>query len=329
VSEQVPPIEATGERLIPEAYAGELVLAEHIARYALAARIAPGRRVLDAASGEGYGTAMLAAAGPQSIVGVDADPASVAHAHQRYGLDFRVTDVCELPFADAEFDLVTSFETIEHVADPARALDEFARVLDARGLLLVSSPNANEYLEDNPFHVRELAPDEFIGALEARFEHVRRLYQQNFLTSAILDRDTLTLDDYNRPVDLEVRKVAGVGPGRELYCLALCGHGPLPPVDVELAALSDIYEAHHLAAEMRAWQRAQQAFEARATTAERIQSDWEARATEAERIQREWEARATEAERQTVELRATIDRIAASLSWRLTKPLRAVRGRSK
>ena len=131
--EAPPPLEATGERLVPEAFAGELVLAEHLARYLLAARLAPGRRVLDAASGEGYGTAMLAASGAENVIGVDVDAATVAHARGRYGLDFRVGDVSELPFADGEFDLVVSFETIEHVADPEHALSEFARVLGDQG----------------------------------------------------------------------------------------------------------------------------------------------------------------------------------------------------
>jgi ubiquinone/menaquinone biosynthesis C-methylase UbiE len=137
-------LDATGERLIPEAYAGEIVLAEHVARYRLAGRLAPGRRVLDAACGEGYGTAMLAAAGAASVVGVDVDEQTVAHARRRYELDVRVGDVGRLPFADAAFDLVVSFETIEHVPDPEAALNEFTRVLAPDGLLIVSTPNARE-----------------------------------------------------------------------------------------------------------------------------------------------------------------------------------------
>jgi SAM-dependent methyltransferase len=308
-------LEATGERLMPEAFAGELVLAEHVARYLLAARLAPGRRVLDAACGEGYGTAMLAGAGAARVVGVDVDEETVAHARRQYGLDARVGDVGELPFADGEFDLVVSFETIEHVPDPEQVLSEFARVLGDDGLLLVSTPNAREYLVDNPFHVRELTPEELIDALESRFAEVRPLYQQNFLTSAIFDAGTLALADREQRLDLESRKVAGVEPGRELYTLALCGPAGLPALPADVAVLSDVYEAHELAH--------------RAAEAERILRDWHERATEAERLVGEWQARATEAERQTAELRATIERIAGSLSWRLTRPLRAMRGRSR
>jgi hypothetical protein len=116
-------------------------------------------------------------------------------------------------------------------------------------------------------------------------------------------------------LDLEARKVAGVEPGRELYTLALCGPPGLPVLQADVAVLSDVYEAHDLAH--------------RASEAERILRNWHERATEAERLVGEWQARATEAERQTAELRATIERIAGSLSWRLTRPLRAMRGRSR
>ena len=120
---------ATGERLIPELQQGELVHAEHLARYRLAARFARDRRVLDAACGEGYGAGILAAAGAKSVTGVDIDPVTVAHARQRYGLQFERADIAELPYPDDGFDLVVSFETIEHVRDAARVLEEYRRVL--------------------------------------------------------------------------------------------------------------------------------------------------------------------------------------------------------
>src|SRR2546426_8872802 len=108
-------LEATGERLLPDQQRGELVHAEHLARYRFATQFARRRRVLDAASGEGYGTAMLAAAGAGAAVGVELDPDVVAHAREKYGLEFVQGDVCDLPFDESSFDLVVSFETIEHV----------------------------------------------------------------------------------------------------------------------------------------------------------------------------------------------------------------------
>lgn len=328
-------LDATGERLVPDRQHGELVHAEHLARYRLAARLAAGRRVLDAASGEGYGTAMLAEAGAESVAGVDISAEAVAAARERYGLDYREADVAKLPFEDGAFDLVVCFETIEHVEAPERVLAELRRVLAPDGALLISTPNKRESLVDNEFHVREFEPEEFIALLEAIFPAVERLYQQNFLTSAVLDAGRLAADDGRTPLDVELTKVAGVAPGRELYVVALCGTA-LPELDASVAVAADVYEGHRLAQRTVEAERLLAEWHARATEAERIQADWEARATEAERIQADWEERATTAERnvtewhdRATELQSTLDRIAASLSWRLTKPLRAVRGRER
>lgn len=308
-------LQPTGERLIPNAAAGELVLAEHLARYRLAARLAAGKAVLDAACGEGYGAALLRGAGASAVTAVDIDSATAAHAREHHGVDALEGDVTALPFEEDAFDLVASFETIEHVAEPERALDEFARVLRPDGVLIVSTPNPAEYSEDNPYHLRELTLDEFAAALRARFANVRMLYQQTFLTSAILAASSLRSEDATVDLDLQFSKAAGVEPERALYGVAICSDGPLPDIGSDIAIAAEVYEAHALAALYREWQ-------ARATEAERIQAEWEERATTAEGLQREWEGRAVEAERQYRELREVWERTVNSVSWRITKPLR-------
>ena len=158
---------------MPELQHGELVHAEHLARYLVAAELAPERRVLDAACGEGYGTALLAAAGARSAIGVDLDESTIVHARGRHpGPEFVQADVRQLPFEDRAFDLIVSFETIEHVRDPDAVLDELQRVLADDGLLIVSTPNKHQYLVDNEFHEREFAHEEFVALLEARFASV-------------------------------------------------------------------------------------------------------------------------------------------------------------
>ena len=67
----------TGERFTPECV--REIWYEHWHRYAFAQRFAAGKRVLDAACGEGYGTAMLAGTAAQAV-GIDIDAASIAHA---------------------------------------------------------------------------------------------------------------------------------------------------------------------------------------------------------------------------------------------------------
>ena len=167
------PLRATGERLVPDLQHGEVVHAEHLVRYLVAAELAPDRRVLDAACGEGYGTALLAAAGARSAVGVDLDEATIAHAAVRHPVPSSCAATsAQLPFDDGAFDLVVSFETIEHVRDPDAVIDELQRVLAGDGLLLVSTPNKHRYLVENEFHEREFFHEEFVellrGALSER-----------------------------------------------------------------------------------------------------------------------------------------------------------------
>lgn len=222
-----PLVEAV-ERLDPAQFQGELVETEHLARYHWAAAIVPGRTVLDAGSGEGYGCALLAAAGAASCVGVDVAPEAVEHARTAHGSDtveFVTGDVTKLSFEDASFDVVTCFETIEHVGAQERVVSELARVLRPGGTLLISSPNRGVYPPGNPFHERELTAAEFEGLLGQAFAHVRLMRQHNWIVSAVLDDEAFSA---GAAEDLGMRtgKVVGKEPGQELYTLAVCGHSP-------------------------------------------------------------------------------------------------------
>lgn len=153
----------TGERFVPTC-SGEIAY-EHWHRYAFARQFAAGRDVLDAACGEGYGTALLATVA-ERVTGVDIDAKTVEHATAQYGAPGRIRFVegscASLPFEDAQFDVVVSFETIEHLpaADQPRMLAEFARVLKRDGIVVISSPNKRLYSDArdyvNEFHLHEL-----------------------------------------------------------------------------------------------------------------------------------------------------------------------------
>jgi SAM-dependent methyltransferase len=163
----------TGERFVPGTV-GEIWI-EHWHRYHFASRWAAGRRVLDVACGEGYGSALLARHAA-SVVGVDISAQAIGHAQHTYSgvanLEFKCASCTELPLADHSIDLAVSFETIEHIDAQAQFLDELARVLSPEGVLLLSCPNKLEYSDKrnykNEFHVRELYRDELAKLVCAR-----------------------------------------------------------------------------------------------------------------------------------------------------------------
>ncbi len=183
----------TGERFVPAHASGDIAV-EHTHRYAFARRFVAGRRALDAACGEGYGTALLGAVA-EAVIGVDFDEATIAHARSTYAsagnVSFETGSVTALPFADASFTAIVSFETIEHLAadDQPRMLAEFARVLAPDGVLVLSSPNRRRYSDEcgyrNPYHRHELYRADLERLLDGHFAHRRWFHQQPAHASAV------------------------------------------------------------------------------------------------------------------------------------------------
>ena len=101
--------EFTGERFLPS-YSGEIAY-EHWHRYAYARRFVAGKRVLDAACGEGYGTGLLGAVAA-NVIGIDIDIATIDRARATYGdgkqIRFIASSCTGLPLPSASFDVVVS-----------------------------------------------------------------------------------------------------------------------------------------------------------------------------------------------------------------------------
>jgi len=157
---------------------------EHLHRYALSLQFVSGKSVLDIASGEGYGAALLATRA-SFVTGVDIDPAAVLSARQTYrnpNLSFAAGACDAIPLPDASVDAITSFETIEHHDKHEEMLREFKRVLKPGGVLIISSPNKLTYSDEpgyhNPFHVKELYYEQFDSLLKNYFKSVRNYGQR-------------------------------------------------------------------------------------------------------------------------------------------------------
>jgi len=164
--------EFTGERLHDESELFGADLARHRAAYEFAASWLDGARVLDLGSGSGYGTAELPSAAA-FVVGLDRVRPD-AHGRASRAAFVRA-DLRRVPLASAHFDLVLSFQVIEHLDDPSEYLTEIARVLRPGGVALISTPNRLTSDGVNPFHMHEYVADELTECLACHFGAVEML----------------------------------------------------------------------------------------------------------------------------------------------------------
>jgi 2-polyprenyl-3-methyl-5-hydroxy-6-metoxy-1,4-benzoquinol methylase len=241
----VPPLELTGERTLPDVPAENYWFRRHQAVYEwIAARVA-GRRVIDMACGEGYGSDLLARTAA-SVLGVDANPEAYDHARLRYGrenLRFE-RGMVEIHGEPAAYDAVVFLQTIEHVHDPVAVLGHLRSLLRPGGEAYVSTPNvltlapSGAAKSGNPWHLVEYRAEEFerlcghafsdvqlLGVFHARKLRAHalalrlgwdRVHRRLGMTSAFYDRFTpaiATTDFAIRPGD----------PDAALDFLAVCG----------------------------------------------------------------------------------------------------------
>jgi len=161
----------TGERLNDDAVLYGVDLERHRAAYHFAIERAPreGGRVLDLGCGSGYGTSEIAAAHP-SVVGIDRimpDPEC-----RKSGASFLRADLNGIPLAPQSFDLIVSFQVIEHLEDPTVYLNAIRSLLRPGGTALITTPNLLQSDKVNPFHVHEYEAEELRQTLLNFFDDV-------------------------------------------------------------------------------------------------------------------------------------------------------------
>lgn len=184
--------EYSGERFVPGIEDKNLAI-EHTQRYMSVSRLVSGKKVLDIACGEGYGSAILADYAFE-VIGIDIDEGTIKRADEKYKKDnlrYKIGNIVDIPEENNSIDVIVSFETIEHVSPKQQEqfLAECRRVLKKDGILIISTPNKEVYSDRynyfNEYHIHEFYHDEFINFIRQQFAHVK-MYNQAFQVASIL-----------------------------------------------------------------------------------------------------------------------------------------------
>ena len=199
----------TGERFLPLTNLMEDEIGyEHLHRYYAAANLVKNKRVLDIACGEGYGSEILADFAAE-VSGVDIDEESIKLAIDKYtlknkNLHFTCGTASEIPFSNEVFDVVISFETIEHLDENAQELflKEIKRVLIPGGILIMSTPDktiyTDRYKSENKFHLHEFYKVEYIDFIKKYFKNASFFEQGYEIVSIISNAD----NTYNQSINI-------------------------------------------------------------------------------------------------------------------------------
>jgi SAM-dependent methyltransferase len=180
----------TVERLDPKTF-GKFETLDHYARYVFASQFVPGKRVMDIACGLGYGAKLLRDAGASHVVAIDNSEEAITYAETHYG-DEQIDYYCADAHSAANvvtgvFDVVVSFETIEHLERPSEFLGQCQRLAHRDTIFVLSVPNEAHLPSGcNPWHLHAFDYESFATLLRKHFESFT-LIPQYFSTASIID----------------------------------------------------------------------------------------------------------------------------------------------
>lgn len=214
------------ERMVPSKHKGSGIYGEHVARYMAATDLVEGKVVLDIASGSGYGTEILSRHA-KSIIGVDVSQGAIDFAKKEYSgknITYKKSDGKTIPLPDNTFDVVVSFETIEHLEDYKFFMQEIKRVLKDDGLFILSTPNELEFAEGNHFHLHEFEQDELIGLAKEYYTDVKPFFQSTWIGNLVGTKQEMTKEWQDKVV---VQQLEPIAEEKFLYFYLLCANRPI------------------------------------------------------------------------------------------------------
>lgn len=232
-------LDFTGERIVPQAdncepnFASRM-MHEHLVRYLFAGQLVGGKAVLDVGCGVGYGAQRLAQLGAASVTAFDISADAVTHAATFYAhpaVRFLVADAEDFAL-DAQFDVVTCFEMIEHVTHPDRVLACIRRHLKPDGILVASTPR---FLGEKRthFHVREFSLDEYEALVKASFPNTMFYFENNHFSSLI------TADPAEKIERIAYLKDQFAAAQADVFISVSCGPGAQQPTMLPSVVFDD------------------------------------------------------------------------------------------
>ncbi|CAA2160568.1 putative S-adenosylmethionine-dependent methyltransferase/MSMEI_2290 [Methylobacterium brachiatum] len=224
----------TGERYVA-GIRGEIEF-EHYHRYLFASQFCAGARVLDIASGDGYGSFIISQVAEQ-VLGVDVDFETVRNSIKEYSsnnLKFVQGKCDSLPVERESFDVVLSFETLEHVEEQEAFLAEIRRALKPGGIAVISTPDRETYspegITHNQFHLKELSSGEFFDLVSKYFPFLVKANQKATSCSIIYgEAANASAPEIFSKSDRE-NVISEDGIYRFVYSIAILSDGPIGPV---------------------------------------------------------------------------------------------------
>lgn len=172
----------------------DIGVSTHINRYLWALLSVNQKNVLDVACGCGYGTSLLAEKAA-SVIGVDLDPVTIKYANKYFNapnIKYLCSNLVNFDTKN-KFDVITSFETIEHIKEEKAYLNKIKELLREDGIFIVSTPVApnNGQSKINKWHINEFTETRFTEVLEEHFSSVRIFAQDIYNYGSIVFREAI------------------------------------------------------------------------------------------------------------------------------------------